>query len=85
MIATVYPYKPQNDDTNSGFKIEDVTDDPRVLIIYFNCQCSFSTRTMIPTALAQMEASLNIVELILVTNPKHQAFLSHHLLYLLDR
>ncbi|KAI6182377.1 BMA-LIM-9, isoform c [Aphelenchoides bicaudatus] len=29
MIATVHPYKPQNDAANSHFKIEDVTDDPR--------------------------------------------------------
>jgi hypothetical protein len=29
MIATVHPYKPQNDAVNSGFKIEDVTDDPK--------------------------------------------------------
>jgi hypothetical protein len=32
MIATVHPYKPQNDAANSQFKIEDVTDDPRVSV-----------------------------------------------------
>jgi hypothetical protein len=32
MIGVVHPYKPQNDAANSGFKIEDVTDDPKASV-----------------------------------------------------
>lgn len=47
MIGIVRPYKPQNDAANSQFKIEDVTDDPRVSNIYCSTNwliCAFSVQ-----------------------------------------